>query len=90
MSTDRRKQAFHYVTADGQPTKFFHEKGPVAASAARAFSQWAQADVVLWPTDKRGVYRAEWFDERVESFRTTTLTVIEEASLARDRPHDRV
>jgi hypothetical protein len=80
-----RKQAFHYVARvkGEKPTRFFHEmgRGPISNSAAGAFSGWARADVVLWPTGSPGEYRAEWFDRFSDTFRESPLTVLEEASV---------
>jgi hypothetical protein len=77
-----RRQAFHYVARlkGSTPTRFFHSRpGPVANSAAAAFSGWTKSDVTLWPTHERGVYHAKWFDPYSDSFRETELTIVEEA-----------
>jgi hypothetical protein len=79
-----RKQAFHYVARvkGDKPTRFFHEmgRGPISNSAAGAFSGWARADVVLYPTGSPGEYEAKWFDRFSDTFRETPLTVLEEVS----------
>lgn len=77
-----RRQAFHYIAAikGSAPTRFYAGSGPIANAAAAAFSGWAKADVVLWPTHERGVYTAKWFDKFSDTFRETKLTIIEEAA----------
>lgn len=74
-------QAFHYVARvkGSTPTRFYRRTGPIANAAAAAFSGWVKADVILWPTEHCGVYRAEWYDRFSETFRESELTIIEEA-----------
>jgi hypothetical protein len=74
------KRAWHYVAqCKGEtPTRFYAARAPATAAAA-AFSGWARADVVLWPTEERGVYRATWFDKFSDTYRETRLTIVEEA-----------
>jgi len=84
-NTAGRKQAFHYVASikGPTPTRFYHAgRGPISNAAAAAFSGWAKADVNLWPTERTGVYRAQWFDPFSERFRESTLTIVEEAEVA--------
>jgi hypothetical protein len=78
------KQAFHYTAhiKSEKPTRFYHERGPIALSASEAFRKWVNADtMMLWPTHERGVYRAAWFDIYADRFRETTLTILEERAV---------
>jgi uncharacterized protein YodC (DUF2158 family) len=74
------RRAFHYVAdcKGTKPTRFYAGDGQISHACAGAFSGWAHADVVLWPTDLAGVYRATWFDRYSDTFRETRLTILEE------------
>jgi hypothetical protein len=78
------KQAFHYTAhvKGANPSRFYHEQGSIASSAAESFRKWANADnMTLWPTNERGVYTAKWFDRFADAFRETRLIILEEARL---------
>lgn len=74
-------KAFHYLAdVKGETkTRFYHEMGRVSDSAARAFGAWINCkNLTLWPSSIPGVYTAKWFDEYSDTFRESTLTIVEE------------
>lgn len=75
------KQVFHYTSevTGKAPVRFIRATGTLAAGAAHSFAKKVgNANVQLWPTHERGIYRAAWFDSCKDVFREATLTILEE------------